>query len=159
MNLQAQLDQFRKLRGTPPFNLRFHGPEDLVLRWGRTFMPGEPRYKAQPRECFSRSYALAGRRGSQLIYIEGFAVNSCMGFATPHAWLAHAEEFEIAREVAWAAGDGLEYFGIPFRFEYVKRVFEASGKKTYGVIDAWWLRWPLLTGEHRIEDAKWECGY
>jgi hypothetical protein len=53
-------------------------------------------------------------------------------------------------------GTGREYFGIPFRLDYVLRMQEQAGHP--GVLDAWELGWPLLRGEDRIADVMWTAG-
>src|SRR4051794_5209303 len=38
--------------------------------------------------------------------------------------------------------------------DYVLALYEETGRP--GVLDAWELGWPLVNGEHRIEDAIWK---
>ena len=58
----------------------------------------------------------------------------------------------VAHDPTWRAGR--EYFGIPFRLDYVLRMCEKTGHP--GVLDVWELGWPLLRGEDRIEDVTWK---
>jgi len=47
--------------------------------------------------------------------------------------------------------EGMDYFGVPFRMEYVRRI--ADARKDYGLIDNEGMGFPLLTGAHAIVDA------
>jgi hypothetical protein len=57
----------------------------------------------------------------------------------------------VAYDPTWGAG--VEYFGIPFRLDYLVGMHDALGHP--GVIDTWEIGWPLVSGEHRIEDVLW----
>ena len=43
------------------------------------------------------------------------------------------------------------YFGVPFRVEYVRRM--AGARRDYGLIDNEEMGFPLLTGAHAVADA------
>ena len=46
----------------------------------------------------------------------------------------------------------MDYFGVPFRMEYVRRIADAR-KKDYCLIDNEEMGFPLLTGTHAASDA------
>ena len=69
-----------------------------------------------------------------------------------HAWVTDPHHSGVAQYPTWRAGR--EYFGIPFRLDYVLRMFEKTGHP--GVLDVWELGWPLLRCDDRIEDVTWK---
>ena len=42
------------------------------------------------------------------------------------------------------------------RRDYVREIYLSSKCKYYGVLDAWWIHSPLVTGETPIEDVMWK---
>jgi hypothetical protein len=77
------------------------------------------------------------------------------GLPVQHAWVTRADEPGEAYEMAWRHHANAAYFGIAFKPEYVRHVFETSGKETYSVLDAWWMDYPLVTGKTAIEEVMW----
>jgi len=47
--------------------------------------------------------------------------------------------------------EGAEYFGVPFRHDYLRRVLKA--RRDYGLIDNAEMDFPLVTGAHRAHEA------
>jgi hypothetical protein len=158
-SLEEQLRCARMLRvnhgGQETHRHRFWCSEDLVLQHGRAFELGPKRFVPQPKACFQRSYALASGARSPWVYVEGFALNDRFGLAIPHGWVMRTDKPDTAYEVAWEHTGGAAYLGIPFRLDYIRKVFSASRRTSYGVIDAYWLGFPLLTGDEPIEKVIW----
>ena len=133
---------------------RFRGVEDLVLQFGRPYDPAPTQHRRGPQACFQAAYRVAAGKSSRWIYVEGFALSE-FG-ALRHAWLTRADTPDAAYEVAWADREGAEYLGIPLRRDYVREIYLSSKCKYYGVLDAWWIHSPLVTGETPIEDVLWK---
>jgi hypothetical protein len=161
-SLHEQLTLYRQLREQGPWKghappTRFSCIEDLVLRHGRTYTAGRAVHEPVPRACFCRFYKLAGRKGSRWIYVEGYAASAGCRMVMPHAWLTRADTPGRAYDVAWSdAAEGAEYLGIPFRMDYVRRVYHASKRRQFGVLEAWWLGFPLVTGETPVEEVTYD---
>jgi hypothetical protein len=161
-HLKASVHLRREMAGNrtgemPP--VRFYGAEDLVLQHGQNFVPARRSpLVVEPRECFRRSYFAATRRGSRWIYTEGFGYRPNFGLAIHHAWLTRADTPGVAYDVAWEETGDVLYLGVPLRADYVRQVFESSGKQQFGVLMAHWLKYPLLTGKLDIESVIWQGG-
>jgi hypothetical protein len=65
-----------------------------------------------------------------------------------HAWCIDPEGFVV--DTTW--DEGMDYFGVPFRIEYVRRIADAR-KEDYCLIDNKEMGFPLLTGAHAVADA------
>jgi hypothetical protein len=74
------------------------------------------------------------------------------GLAVLHARVTSPSNSGIANDPTWRPGR--EYFGIPFRLDYVLRMCGGTGH--LGVLDIWELGWPLLRGDDPIEDVMWK---
>lgn len=140
--------------------MRFLCMEDAVAQCGRTFVrsTAPPPVHPIPRSCFDQAYRLATRTGSRWIYCEGYALQpKSLGMTVHHAWVCRADAPEEAHDLAWADGtpEDTAYFGIPFQASFVREVFRAGKRRYHSVLDTWWMNYPLLTGERRIEDVMW----
>src|SRR5258705_10795539 len=51
--------------------------------------------------------------------------------------------------------EGTEYFGVPFRHDYLSRVLKA--RRDYGLIDNTEMDFPLVTGAHPVDEAVINC--
>lgn len=98
--------------------------------------------KGQMGKCFMNAYHLA-ESDNRFTYVEGFALIPNVGVPILHAWCVDADD--NAFDVTWKDGS-TEYFGVPFDLSYVRKII--FSKETYGVIDNWKQRFPLLSGEH-----------
>ena len=102
----------------------------------------------RPRECFRNAAALALRKPAMYMYVEGYAVNRWMATHTvAHAWCIGSDNFVV--DATW--DEGAEYFGVPFRHDYLRRVLKA--RRDYGLIDNAEMDFPLVTGAHRVHEA------
>jgi hypothetical protein len=128
--------------------------ESLVLQYGHTFtrqpLP-KGRWAKDMGQCYAN--ALRAAKTRRYVYVEGYAISKvASGRAQLHAWVTDPANSTVAFDPTW--GSAAEYFGIPFRLEYLLKMHKALGHP--GVLDASWeMKWPLASGEHRIEDAIW----
>ena len=124
---------------------------DFILKNGRSFdaapLPRGVRM-GSPRECFRNAASLALRKPKLYTYVEGYAVNRWIALHTvAHAWCVGSDNLVV--DPTW--DEGTEYFGVPFRHDYLRRVLGA--RKNYGLIDNPEMDFPLVTGAHRADDA------
>jgi hypothetical protein len=124
---------------------------DFILKNGRSFesaaLPRGVRM-GRPRECFRNAATLALRKADIYMYVEGYAVNRWIAMHTvAHAWCINSDNFVV--DPTW--DEGTEYFGVPFRHGYLRRVLKA--KRDYGLIDNPEMDFPLVTGAHRVHEA------
>jgi hypothetical protein len=124
---------------------------DFILKNGHSFeyaaLPRGVRM-GRPRECFRNAAALALRKADIYIYVEGYAVNRWIAMhAVAHAWCIGSDKFVV--DPAWE--EGTEYFGVPFRHDYLSRVLKA--RRDYGLIDNPEMDFPLVTGAHPVDEA------
>ena len=102
----------------------------------------------RPRECFRNAATLALRKPNTYMYVEGYAVNSWVALHTvAHAWCVGSDNLVVDR--TW--DEGTEYFGVPFRHDYLSRVLKA--RRDYGLIDNTEMDFPLVTGAHPVDEA------
>jgi hypothetical protein len=139
---------------------RFLCVEDLVLQYGAVYTPsqlphdhGLPRY---PKACFQNARTAAVCIRKSWVYVEGYAVSG--GSSIHHAWLTRTDAPGCAFDPTWNHDFDPErvYLGIPVRREYVVEIYKLSKQQYCGVFDAWWAKWPILTGKVAIEDVRWK---
>jgi len=123
--------------------VRYRCNEELVLAEGREYpAPPDDGFARWPRmaarECFANAAMLA-TRDDDLVYVEGFAVNI---IPTGHAWCWSLSEGRVV-DPTWGGG-GREYFGVPFRTEFLSEALRA--RKQYGLLDDGRGGFPLLAG-------------
>lgn len=133
-------------------NERQHrGMEEFVKAEGIWFKPptsselpeGIPR--GVIKECYSNCWNyLAENPNCGLTYCEGYAFHL---IPTLHAWLATPDGEVI--DPTWPE-PGTEYFGVPFKWGFAFQT--VLNKETYGVIDDWSNKWPLVRG---LDPVKW----
>jgi len=125
---------------------------DFILKHGRGF-----EWRALPPgirmgmalQCFRNSVRAALGRPRFYTYVEGYAINTWVArHPVAHAWCIDPEGFVV--DTTW--DEGMDYFGVPFRMEYVRRIANAR-KKDYCLIDNEEMGFPLLTGAHAVADA------
>lgn len=120
---------------------------EFLLRNGQEYpkvrkrMPTGVR-RGRSKECFRNAFYLAMEREPYgWKYVEGMAFS--VAIPMMHAWVVDDKGCVV--DPTWK--DGKDYFGVELPFHYVqKTVFK---KKTFGVVDAYELRWPLLTGKDK----------
>jgi hypothetical protein len=164
-DLRKYLQNFVALRKSMGFsndlNVRYYGAEDFVLQHGIEYKPtplNGYRLNGPQKACFQTSYQAATRKGSKWVYVEGYALIPRLGLPTHHAWLTREDKPGCAFDPTWAdidiEQDSVVYIGVPVRPEYVKKMYELSGKfQQYSILDTWWARWPLFTGEHDVKEV------
>jgi hypothetical protein len=137
----------------------FRGSEDLVLRAGEFYprtrrkLPTSP----VPKACFAQAYRFATHRRSKWIYVEGYAINEKVPMAVPHAWITPRSNPGEAYDLAWRPEVGATaYLGVAFDPGYVRRIHRSSGSQFFSVLDAWWIDYPLVTGETKLADVVWK---
>jgi hypothetical protein len=154
--LKQYLDWMVTCRKTlgPQNKFKFSCMEDFILSYGRLF----PNYMPKPKwvrkgiikQCFSNCAKAVMKNPERLIYCEGFASGI---IPVNHAWCLTLDGQVI--DPTWDGRkdikrEGTEYFGIPFKFDYVLRIQRESGH--YGVLDNWHCGFPLFTGDHKPEE-------
>ena len=123
-------------------HIRLPDPQRFFTRHGRT------------GHCFKNAFLLVSEFRNELLYVEGYAHKNGSLMPFLHAWAVTAKGECV--DPTWP--DGIDYFGVPFDFEYVARI--AFGAKPFtGVIDNFRDKWPLLTGKAtdwrpKVETAK-----
>lgn len=88
---------------------------------------------------------------TELLYCEGFAMGI---IPMQHAWLSTANGEVI--DPTWGQGYSKDYHGVAFDRQWAIRLL--CDKGSYGLIDDWENKWPLLNGKHNLE-WKVEVGY
>ena len=135
MTVLSQLEIVAKLGKLTPYRNISH----FVLVNGRAFRPA-PFPKGMRRGpfefCFGNCQRLAKRR--KLIFVEGYAMTATGGVGIHHAWCC--DETGTVVDPTW--GTGIEYFGVPLDFEYVRR---NTFVENVSVLDQWERRWPIFT--------------
>lgn len=124
-----------------PVGWKYNSMEDFVLKNGRWFKPSPlPKglKRGKMKACFmNATHAMYGG----YTYVEGYASSI---IPTNHAWVT--DKSGKAYDVTWKYDPKNAYFGVPFDKKYVdKTIME---KETYGLIDDWPTRWPLVSGKH-----------
>jgi hypothetical protein len=125
---------------------------DFILKHGRAFewraLPHGVRMGV-PRQCFRNAVRLALRKPRFYTYVEGYAINTWVAeHPVAHAWCVDPEHFVV--DTTWE--EGSDYFGVPFRAEYVRRMAGAR-RMDYPLIDNEEMGFPLLTGAHAVAEA------
>jgi hypothetical protein len=126
---------------------QYLGLEDFVLQNGKEFqlapytedLPGEETGKG---ECFKNAYQTF-ISAEKLRYVEGFASVASVRIPLLHAWCV--DKNGKVFDPTWK--DGVWYFGVVFNLDYISAVQAARGK--YGVIHAWDIHCPLISGKHK----------
>lgn len=114
--------------------------ERFVLKHGRDFEFATHGYAfGRMKECFANAFNLMISNSETLIYCEGYATSV---IPTLHGWCATKDGMRVV-DNTW--DDGRDYFGVPFKEEFVIQTIVS--RKHYGVIDNYEQRFPLLTGE------------
>lgn len=107
--------------------------------------PNPQRYHTPSKtigQCFHNAYILVSRYRNELFYAEGYAHKKDSPMPIHHAWAVTANGEFI--DPTWK--DGIDYFGVPFDFEYVTGIaFRAE--EFSGVIFNHRDQCPLLTGK------------
>ena len=120
-----------KARGESRPGNHYSGPEDFVLREGRSMpwreKPASVEYGRQ-KECFKNALHLAIATG--WTYCEGYAIGH---FPVEHAWVIDGDGFVI--DNTWRPdnyGENPEYYGVEMDEDFVSRAVLEKG--TYGLI-------------------------
>ena len=138
--------------GVPEDGAPYASEADFILKHGRAFewcaLPQGVRMGV-PRQCFRNAARLALRKQGSFTYVEGYAVNTWVAdYPVAHAWCVEGEHFVV--DTTW--DEGADYFGVPFRAEYVRRMAGAR-RRDYPLVDNEEMNFPLLTGAHTVAEA------
>ena len=124
-----------------PADHKYCCAEDFVLQNGQLYVPKPfllDTTHRTPKECFCNATHLALETG--LTYVEGFAFR-IIPFL--HAWCV--DDDGNVYDPTLQDSDTVEYYGVKFDIDFVLETVEDKG--TYGVIDNWERRFPLLRGD------------
>jgi hypothetical protein len=128
---------------------------EFLVRYGREYHydPARKVQLAPPQQCY-RNAATIVQIDRALTYVEGKV--TCCGVPIDHAWCVDAagEVVEITIDPANQHEPHREYFGVPFRTEYVRAA--ALTNKYYGLLDGLYARktLPKLV-ELGLEGGQW----
>ena len=128
----GQHDRFQKfvLKHGQEFKSVINLPPDIKI--GR-----KGRYKGR---CFENAFNAVSNNIKKYYYCEGYATSGTTdSMAVLHGWIVNRKHEVI--DPTWK--DGKEYFGIIFRWSYVKRI-TYKHKAFMTLIDNWEDNWPLL---------------
>lgn len=136
----------QKNMDTKNAGFRFISIEDFLLKKGKFFPtdPSIPVCRGKMKECFMNAQRLAETKGYR--YVEGYAAGI---IPTLHSWVLNHDGVVI--DPTWEDKDAV-YFGVVIPLGYVWKMNLL--RKAYGVLDAWEIGYPLLSGEHRLEDYE-----
>lgn len=136
-------------------------PQRVLLDHGLAFAPRVDLPKGvrrgPPQQCYANAYRLARRRPDVYTYVEGMAFRL---IPVEHAWCVDREGRMV--DPTWrplgasfdGADDRREYFGIPLRLDYVRRV--RADSRLHTVLWNWRADWPLTRDDPRLWKAKRE---
>ena len=85
--------------------------------------------KMQAKQCFANAAHLAIEKG--YTYVEGYATTKVVNFPLIHAWCVTRDGKLV--DPTWQ--DGVEYFGVPIKTDYLLEVLSESGM--YGIFENW----------------------
>ncbi len=143
--LEARVQECRSaLGGREPSN-PYLCIEDFVLQHGQEFQwaPCPEEFRGgEMKECFKNAYQTC-LLDEKLRYVEGYARRTGVPVVVLHGWCV--DENGKVLDPTWE--NGTWYFGVIFGRNYVSDVFKA--RKEYGVLEAWQLGSPLISGKHR----------
>jgi hypothetical protein len=69
------------------------------------------------KTCYKNAFQLV-ESNPEYTYVEGLAVPQFIGMPFEHAWAVDAQGFVV--DTTWE--DGVEYFGIPFHTDFVRKI-------------------------------------
>jgi hypothetical protein len=120
--------------------------EEIVLANGRGMYCIANRWRdirrGPLRNCFQNATHLAIGNLERFIYAEGYAVRPSLGLVVgEHAWLLDRQNNHSVIDPTWRDTKDGAYLGIPFSTEYL--INQLMEHKVYGLLDAYWARWPL----------------
>jgi hypothetical protein len=103
---------------------------EFYLRHGRWFTPLDTLPKGvrrgTPRACWYNGQMLALTKPDRFAYAEGYAVSSGdLPFPIHHGWVIERASGR-AVELTWQR-PGLEYIGVPIRYEFLREHFNRDG--------------------------------
>lgn len=138
--LQAIVTMKEKFCNHAPEGYYYKSMEAFILAQGKHYTP-KPLPKGirigQKKDCFKNAFNLANDNPGYT-YVEGYASSKTVCMPLEHAWVVDLDGNVI--DNTWEDGD--EYFGVPFKTDYVRRTI--LDKKTYGVIENWEQKFPLM---------------
>lgn len=141
------LTQVRKSMGKPQ-GFHYNGIENLILREGEVFTPSKslphPLKKMQLGLCFMNAHRAEGLLTGWK-YTEGYALSRGL-IPMHHAWLS---KDGVAVDPTWH-GENTEHIGIVFEPEVCSLILLA--KRTYGLLDDWQNRFPML--QQKFDQTK-----
>jgi hypothetical protein len=158
--MAAMHERLRQHKRNALAGYRYTSIEAFLLAQGSSFIPAPlPKSvrKGRFKECFSDAHKLAMRTPERYVYCEGYADSGFLPVL--HAWCLDLKRGVVV-DRTWHDNRGQEYFGVPFRLDFVNHVILRT--EVYGVLGNLWMltseqfnplivepsqyRHPLLTG-------------
>jgi hypothetical protein len=149
--LKAEVKMLRRSKTAGRWN-GWRSTDEFVLKHGRNWpingheLPEDVEI-GKLGQCFRNATLLAlGFHRNEYIYCEGYALNI---IPMAHAWCVDGTTGRVI-DPTWGQDTTTDYFGLAFNVMYLQE--HLLEHRTYGLIDAWEARWPLLTA--KIEDWR-----
>lgn len=107
--------------------------QKFLLDHGKSYAVGPDTFagpRMTPKECYSNATELVLDRPDDLTYVEGKVL--CHGIPIDHAWAVDANGV-VMDPTLTDPNRITDYFGVPFRADYVRRAMIVNGY--YGLLD------------------------
>ena len=144
-----QLEQFCRGLHAPMFFLKHGRGFDKYLARPEWVESG------QAKQCFVNSFEAVLANPHRLVYCEGMALPEGADVPYEHAWVITKDEVVI--DPTWHdlhPDRKVEYWGIPFKWEFVLQTVIRS-RPTYGIVQNWNEVSPIMGGRVSVEEYLW----
>lgn len=134
-----------------PPDMVYNSVEDFTLKLGKEFKSApwilkESYHRRTPKECYANALHLAIVH-QELTYVEGFCYRDGL-IPIAHAWCV--DDSGAVFDPTLPEPEEFAYFGVPFKTSFVTDYVQYKG--TYGVVDDWMRKFPMLRGTYSTED-------
>ena len=117
-----------------------HGPANFIITHGRPYGTDDKTFSGRrgKKHCCYMNAGRIAMADATLTYVEGYA--TVCGVPIEHAWTV--TETGVVRDPTVKAGSVEEYFGVPFKTDYLRRTIVKTGvwglfcRKNHELLDA-----------------------